>query len=378
MSASTTTGALTTEDCRYCWMCRHVCPVGHVTKRETLTPHAWALLIASVERGTLAGTPRRRRALQCADCGMCRAHCITDRPLPEAIALARAAGGRGGQRARAPPTSCATPSNRALSAAPAAPAPAAATSPSLSAQRWRWRRRGSIDAAMTAARAGGRPRHANRPGPRQRRRRQRARLSRRRRAGRPRPCSPTWRRAGPARAGTVAPRTATRSSASTMSGSGSSGPEQVERRRRDRRCWPRRWPMGAWRCGAATDAPAYAYHDPCHAPRIDRDGGARAPCSRRPRRGRAPAVLARAARAHPCGAVGGLDVTQPRALAGAAGRRPARRRAGRSVPTVAGHRRRPAASRHLKTRSTPSVTDVRILRTARGRSSLHVETGELS
>ena len=29
--------------CRYCWMCRHVCPVGHVTHRETHTPHAWAL-----------------------------------------------------------------------------------------------------------------------------------------------------------------------------------------------------------------------------------------------------------------------------------------------------------------------------------------------
>ena len=35
----------TEQDCRFCWMCRHVCPVGHVTKRETLTPHAWALLI---------------------------------------------------------------------------------------------------------------------------------------------------------------------------------------------------------------------------------------------------------------------------------------------------------------------------------------------
>jgi Fe-S-cluster-containing hydrogenase component 2 len=44
----------TTENCRFCWMCRHVCPVGHVTHRETLTPHAWALTIESVARGQLS------------------------------------------------------------------------------------------------------------------------------------------------------------------------------------------------------------------------------------------------------------------------------------------------------------------------------------
>jgi len=42
-----------TENCRFCWMCRHVCPVGRVTSRETLTPHAWALTIESVKRGQL-------------------------------------------------------------------------------------------------------------------------------------------------------------------------------------------------------------------------------------------------------------------------------------------------------------------------------------
>jgi Fe-S oxidoreductase len=81
----------TTEDCRYCWMCRHACPVGHVTQRETLTPHGWALTIASVRRGTLRWNDETVDALYaCADCGLCRAHCITDRPLPDAIAAARA------------------------------------------------------------------------------------------------------------------------------------------------------------------------------------------------------------------------------------------------------------------------------------------------
>jgi len=81
----------TTEGCRYCWMCRHVCPVGHVTHSETLTPHGWALTIASVKRGTLKWNEETAGVLySCADCGLCRAHCITDRPLPEAIAAARA------------------------------------------------------------------------------------------------------------------------------------------------------------------------------------------------------------------------------------------------------------------------------------------------
>jgi Fe-S oxidoreductase len=80
-----------TEGCRFCWMCRHVCPVGHVTRRETLTPHGWALTIASVRRGLLQWNADTVDALYaCADCGMCRTHCVTDQPLPEAIVAARA------------------------------------------------------------------------------------------------------------------------------------------------------------------------------------------------------------------------------------------------------------------------------------------------
>jgi Fe-S oxidoreductase len=81
----------TTEDCRFCWMCRHICPVGHVTASETLTPHGWGLTIASVKRGTLTWDADSVDVLyKCADCGLCRTHCITDRPLPDAIAAARA------------------------------------------------------------------------------------------------------------------------------------------------------------------------------------------------------------------------------------------------------------------------------------------------
>ncbi len=81
----------TTENCRFCWMCRQVCPVGHVTSRETLTPHAWALTIESVKRGQLTWNRDTADVMYaCADCGLCRSHCVTDQPLPDAIVAARA------------------------------------------------------------------------------------------------------------------------------------------------------------------------------------------------------------------------------------------------------------------------------------------------
>jgi Fe-S oxidoreductase len=79
------------ELCRYCLMCRHVCPVGRTTRRETTTPHGWALLIASVDRGQLRWDSEAVDTLyQCAQCGLCLSNCVTDQPLPSAIAAARA------------------------------------------------------------------------------------------------------------------------------------------------------------------------------------------------------------------------------------------------------------------------------------------------
>lgn len=80
----------TTDNCRYCLMCRHVCPVGHVTRKETLTPHGWGLTIASIRRGLLEIDESTIDVLySCADCGTCRANCVTDQPLPSAIAAMR-------------------------------------------------------------------------------------------------------------------------------------------------------------------------------------------------------------------------------------------------------------------------------------------------
>ena len=81
----------TTENCRYCLMCRHTCPVGFVTNQEALTPRGWGLTIASINRGLLSWNEETVGNLySCADCGLCRAHCVTDQPLPDAIAAARA------------------------------------------------------------------------------------------------------------------------------------------------------------------------------------------------------------------------------------------------------------------------------------------------
>jgi Fe-S oxidoreductase len=81
----------TTEGCRYCLMCRHVCPVTRVTYNEATSPHGWALTVASVRRGVLGWNAETADLLyQCADCGLCQAFCATDQPLPYAIVAARA------------------------------------------------------------------------------------------------------------------------------------------------------------------------------------------------------------------------------------------------------------------------------------------------
>ncbi len=71
-------------------MCRHVCPVGRTTKREANTPHGWALLLASVDRGQMQWNSDSIDTLyECADCGLCQSFCVTDQPLPLAIVSGR-------------------------------------------------------------------------------------------------------------------------------------------------------------------------------------------------------------------------------------------------------------------------------------------------
>lgn len=79
------------EGDRYCLMCGQACPVRRVTKNEATSPHGWALLVASVNRGLLTWNDEAVDILyQCADCGHCQGNCATDRPLPYALMAARA------------------------------------------------------------------------------------------------------------------------------------------------------------------------------------------------------------------------------------------------------------------------------------------------
>lgn len=72
-------------------MCRHVAPVGHVMHDEALTPHGIALVVASQRRGLLQWNEESLEILYAEpDAGNCRAHCVTDQPLPAAIAAVRA------------------------------------------------------------------------------------------------------------------------------------------------------------------------------------------------------------------------------------------------------------------------------------------------
>jgi Fe-S oxidoreductase len=81
----------TINNCRYCLMCRHIASVEYVTHKETLSPHGWALVIASVKRGLLEWNPDTVDVIYSApDHGNSRAHCVTDQPLPAAIASVRA------------------------------------------------------------------------------------------------------------------------------------------------------------------------------------------------------------------------------------------------------------------------------------------------
>ena len=39
------------DACRFCWMCRHICPVSNSTGNEGWTPRARGLMVSMIERG---------------------------------------------------------------------------------------------------------------------------------------------------------------------------------------------------------------------------------------------------------------------------------------------------------------------------------------
>jgi Fe-S oxidoreductase len=316
MSAPAASGAgavPTTENCRFCWMCRHACPVGHVTHRETFTPHAWALEIESVRRGQIAWDPSTTSVLYaCADCGLCRAHCATDQPLPDAIAAARAEVVAAG----AAPAAVYDVERRLRAQAGAArPSPAATNRAASTVGLFVGdvsgvARARAVQSAVALLAAAGVP--VVEVG-----------------AGRS-----TGRTASSLGLRDVAVDLAR----AVIDDVQSAGVEELivitpgdrwafEAVYADRLglAWPagvrvseaivvlaRALAAGSLSVEPLTDARPYAYHDPCHVPRLERDHAAP--------RALAAAVLGgemarslfwREHRAHPCGAIGGLDVTHP-------------------------------------------------------------------
>ncbi len=307
------TSTATTEGCRYCWMCRQACPVGHVTAREAHTPHAWALTIESVKRGQLTWNPETVGLLYaCADCGLCRAHCATDRPLPDAIAAARADVASAGSALPVVYDLDARLQAHGTPYGPAVPAPAVAKGGTALFVGDAAHHRGgpTVASALTLLAAAGVT-----------------------------PVLISVGRSSGAMASSLGLTTTARTLATAVlqDVAATGCRELLVLTPGDKwafeQVYPTRigipWPEtvkvievttvlaealsdGRLAFTAATGVPAYAYHDPCHAPRIDRDPAT-------PRRLLAAALgkdgarqlFWREGRAHPCGATSGLEFTQP-------------------------------------------------------------------
>ena len=65
------------DACRFCWMCRHLCPIQLVTGKETNTPRAKGLLVSLFERGLEMDAGAAETMYECLLCGACTDNCMT-------------------------------------------------------------------------------------------------------------------------------------------------------------------------------------------------------------------------------------------------------------------------------------------------------------
>lgn len=65
------------DACRFCYMCRHLCPVELVTGKENNTPRAKGLLVSMMERGMKMDKGCAATMYECLLCGACTADCVT-------------------------------------------------------------------------------------------------------------------------------------------------------------------------------------------------------------------------------------------------------------------------------------------------------------
>ena len=78
------------EKCRFCWMCRHLCPIQHQTGKEINTPRAKGLLLSMVNKGTQVFDKDMAEAMyECLLCDACTNDCATGYQPPLFIREAR-------------------------------------------------------------------------------------------------------------------------------------------------------------------------------------------------------------------------------------------------------------------------------------------------
>ncbi len=78
------------EKCRFCWMCRHLCPVQHQTGKELNTPRAKGLLLSMVSKGAAEFDKDMAEAMyECMLCDACVNDCCTGYQPPLFIREAR-------------------------------------------------------------------------------------------------------------------------------------------------------------------------------------------------------------------------------------------------------------------------------------------------
>ncbi|MDR0337259.1 MAG: (Fe-S)-binding protein [Planctomycetaceae bacterium] len=67
----------TINSCRFCWMCRHICPIGNATGQERNTPRARALGMSFVLRNNEKPENIINNIYECSLCGACTKECVT-------------------------------------------------------------------------------------------------------------------------------------------------------------------------------------------------------------------------------------------------------------------------------------------------------------
>ena len=77
------------DKCRFCWMCRHLCPVQLQTGKEINTPRAKGLLLSQIARGTEFDADVAKAVYECFLCDACTNDCATGYEPPLFIREAR-------------------------------------------------------------------------------------------------------------------------------------------------------------------------------------------------------------------------------------------------------------------------------------------------